>query len=446
MADSGRRRLTAWKEIASYMDRDVRTVMRWEKTRELPVHRGPGGKSGVVFADTDELDAWMRGGKAIEEPLVEPAPAVVASFTGGHRREAIVAAAAVVLAAIIGGWQLFGFTTNGPSDSVVMTDSAIVATSADGVVKWRHDFTGELASPPFGRRGNPIERLAGDGTLAATSETVPTDTLNAASGQLFWFDPAGAIRRTFAFDDHLRFGSRVYSAPWALSDFQVDNGSGDRLIAVSGHHHEWWPSVVTVLDAQWRRKATFVNAGWIEQMYWLPGGHLAIGGFSNPKDGAMVALLDARAMRGQSPAPPNSEFDCTDCGPDRPLRYVVMPRSEVNRVSSAPFNRVLMSARPGGLLIRTLELQGGGAVSPADALYEFTPQLDLVQASYSDRYWEAHRELERLGKITHTREQCPDRDGPRQIEVWEPATGWRMQSIHQAAAPRGTTASRRPGR
>ena len=96
-------------------------------------------------------------------------------------------------------------------------------------------------------------------------------------------------------------------------------------------------------------------------------------------------------------------------------------------------------------MIRTLELQGGGTQSPADALYEFTPQLDLVQASYSDRYWEAHRELERLGKITHTREQCPDRDGPRQIEVWEPATGWRMQSIHQAAAPRGTrTGGRAP--
>jgi hypothetical protein len=39
-------------------------------------------------------------------------------------------------------------------------------------------------------------------------------------------------------------------------------------------------------------------------------------------------------------------------------------------------------------------------------------------------YWDMHRQLEALGKITHTREQCPDRDGPRQILVWEPETGW----------------------
>ena len=81
MAEPGRQRLTSWKEIATHMDRDVRTVMRWEKTRELPVHRGPGGKSGVVFAETDELDAWRRGDEAIEEPVVVPGPAVAASPT-----------------------------------------------------------------------------------------------------------------------------------------------------------------------------------------------------------------------------------------------------------------------------------------------------------------------------------------------------------------------------
>jgi hypothetical protein len=55
--------------------------------------------------------------------------------------------------------------------------------------------------------------------------------------------------------------------------------------------------------------------------------------------------------------------------------------------------------------------------------------LDLVHASYSDRYWEAHRALEADGKLTHTRAQCPDRDGPRQYELWEPRTGWKTVTI-----------------
>ena len=297
MAEPGRQRLTSWKEIATHMDRDVRTVMRWEKTRELPVHRGPGGKSGVVFAETDELDAWRRGDEAIEEPVAVPGPPVAASPTSGRRRAMLAAAAAVVLAAVIGGWRLLGFSASGQPDTVVMTDNAIVATSADGSVKWRHEFSGQLASPPFGRRGNPIERLADGSTLAATAETVPKATLNTGSGQLFWFDPAGAIERTFSLDDHLSFGSRAYAAPWALSDFQVKSGSGDRLIAVSGHHHEWWPSVVTVLDAQWHRKATFVNAGWIEQMYWLPGGQLAIAVNSTARAADRIALCATSSCR-----------------------------------------------------------------------------------------------------------------------------------------------------
>jgi len=54
--------LRSWKEIAAYLGRDVRTVIRWEKERGLPVRRPPGNKkAGTVFAYRHELDAWSRG-------------------------------------------------------------------------------------------------------------------------------------------------------------------------------------------------------------------------------------------------------------------------------------------------------------------------------------------------------------------------------------------------
>jgi hypothetical protein len=143
----------------------------------------------------------------------------------------------------------------------------------------------------------------------------------------------------------------------------------------------------------------------------------------------MVALLDPDALDGQSSAPPGSSFACTSCGPAAPLRYVVLPRSEVNRASASPFNRALLTAKADSLLVRTIEMtvSGGG---PADALYEFMPSLELTRASYSDRYWELHRQLEAQGKITHTREQCPDRDGPREIRVWKPQIAGRRCLSH----------------
>jgi hypothetical protein len=148
------------------------------------------------------------------------------------------------------------------------------------------------------------------------------------------------------------------------------------------------------------------------------------------KDGGMVALLDTHAMNGQSPSPRQSDFECVACGPDRPLRYVILPRSEVNRVSVAPFNRAILTVRDNALLVRTVEVPPTETSLATHALYEFTPQLELVHADYADRYWEVHRELQLQGKIGHSREQCPERDGPPQIEIWEPGTGWRVQPLH----------------
>jgi hypothetical protein len=55
-----RERLDSWKEIADYLGHDVRTVIRWEKERGLPVRRLPGGKRQSVFAVIAEIDGWLQ--------------------------------------------------------------------------------------------------------------------------------------------------------------------------------------------------------------------------------------------------------------------------------------------------------------------------------------------------------------------------------------------------
>lgn len=53
-------RLESWKEIAAYLNRDPRTVQRWEKTAALPVYRHASDKVGAVYAYKSELDAWRE--------------------------------------------------------------------------------------------------------------------------------------------------------------------------------------------------------------------------------------------------------------------------------------------------------------------------------------------------------------------------------------------------
>jgi len=57
-------RLDSWKEIAVYLNRDVRTVQRWEKKEALPVHRHQHEKLGTVYAYKSELDAWWRSSES----------------------------------------------------------------------------------------------------------------------------------------------------------------------------------------------------------------------------------------------------------------------------------------------------------------------------------------------------------------------------------------------
>lgn len=62
-------RLDSWKEIAAYLNRDIRTVQRWEKTANLPVRRLQKPGLRAVFAYTADLDDWLReqGPPAVEE-------------------------------------------------------------------------------------------------------------------------------------------------------------------------------------------------------------------------------------------------------------------------------------------------------------------------------------------------------------------------------------------
>ena len=62
--DAASERLDSWKEIASYLKRDVTTVQRWERKEGLPVHRKVHDKLGSVYAFRSELDAWWSSGRS----------------------------------------------------------------------------------------------------------------------------------------------------------------------------------------------------------------------------------------------------------------------------------------------------------------------------------------------------------------------------------------------
>ena len=64
--------LSSWKEIASHLERGVRTVQRWESELGLPVRRKGGGKRSPVYALATELDLWRATSGAVVEKELDP--------------------------------------------------------------------------------------------------------------------------------------------------------------------------------------------------------------------------------------------------------------------------------------------------------------------------------------------------------------------------------------
>ena len=94
--------LESWKEIAAYMGKGVRTVVRWEKTEGLPVQRHIHERRSSIFASKAQLDAWWESRRAVLDPPLIPTPSPDRA-TMGHWRWLVGALLPIAAVAI---WQL----------------------------------------------------------------------------------------------------------------------------------------------------------------------------------------------------------------------------------------------------------------------------------------------------------------------------------------------------
>ena len=100
-------RLDSWKDIASYLKRDISTVQRWERREGMPVYRHQHDHRGSVYAIRSELDRWIASRSVAVESAgtVELSDAASGQPTRSgpqHRSWRPMAAAAVVVVLALG--------------------------------------------------------------------------------------------------------------------------------------------------------------------------------------------------------------------------------------------------------------------------------------------------------------------------------------------------------
>jgi len=417
------RRLDSWKEIAEYLGRDVRTVMRWAKSQGLPVRRVAGGKGRSVFAFTDEIDAWLAGGG--ESP--QPPDALQAPARRGP--SAVVVGPAVLIVLIAVGIAVIPrvWTQNiDPRDVRVAADAAGVWVSdASHPPALIYKLDPSAVAGGVGEQARTL-RLEPGGDLAIV---VAVSSYNDAStttrtGDLTAMDTNGRVIWRAEPRFALKFRDETFQDAYALTGWHISSRSGPARIAMTAHHWMWWASPIAIVDHQGRVGEPFVNPGWVESVAWLDDDRIVAGGFNNLRDAAAIMLIDTRRMNGQAPGTKGTQYECMSCGPDAPVFYATMPRSELNRATGSRFNAARLEVTSDRIVATTIEIpQPAGSdrlTEPATTIYEFAHDMTLLRARHSEPYWNWHRKLELEGTLKHSREACPERDGPPYISAWTP--------------------------
>lgn len=441
-------RLDSWKEIASYLKRDIRTVQRWEILEGLPIHRHQHHKQGAVYAYASELDSWwhnhdteVRANKVSEERSPEATEKPATPITGtenAHFLNLVLARMSVrSRVAILGlGLTIAGFTiwrlVRDPQPrvmtSIVLTGSKLLAVGDNGSILWSYPY----AHPPKYLLGSEIlpQGLCGNGGADALV-SVLWEAENA--DEMECFTGSGAMVWHFRLDESYSCQGANFGPPWHARTWGIFRSGRETRLAVALHHDKWWPSVIVTLDSKGHVLERFFNAGWITYLQGFEnsrGRYLVAGGTSNSQDAAIMAVLDADAVGGSSPEESGSRYDCASGFAGQPLKYYVFPRTELNKVTGAERNWTDLDITGGQLFARTRENSSAGHFSALEVLYGFSDTFELTSATFGDRYWDVHAELEKAGVLKHSKAQCPDRFGPRLVRMWDFENGWKDLHPH----------------
>jgi len=456
------RRLDSWKEIAEHLGRDVRTAIRWEHERGLPVHRVPGERRGVVFAYPSEIDDWRSGhvsqqngttlpgagsvsgasggsAASVGGPPISGAAATAPYAAGSPRPRALPLRSLLVGLAVIGAFGVGAAAlvrSRGPVSSarriarINYGAHEIQAFNDAGQPLWRHAFEASVGADMLVGRPSPryaVVDLDGDGASELVTTVSRMVTPQVAQDELYCFSEAGAVRWRVQLDDVVSFRGGTFGPPWSDGHVVSFRAGGETRIGWSQNSARYWPSLVTVLDGTGRRLATFVHSGstYALSAFDGPDGPVILGGgVSNSSRAAALFVLDGRAVAGHSIEPAGSAYECLKCPSGRPLRYLLFPPSELNSAVSLPYNNVLQ-IRPGPAGIEVDTMEGLQPPSPAaDQSFVFSHDFALQRASQSDS-WPLHEQLEREGKLDHSVADCPMYRTPPPVRAWDPVNGWR---------------------
>ncbi len=338
--------LSSWKEIAAYLDCDIRTCQRWEKKFRLPVYRVDEESKSRVYAYKDELDEWLKSGNNKNS-----SPSKAKSQKLKQQIRLLVLLPLIIVGGFI-IYFLFLKTSISPIPSDFrIQNSNLIILNEDGKELWRYDTGLEnLVSEEEYRQHFQFKKTREDGMGRSLPHLIIKDINNDnlaevlfstqtqnefGEGKLICFNHKGDLLWDFETGRELKFGQKVYSGDYRIFGFDVcDLDHDERLetVLISEQFPDF-PTQLVVLTSNGEKIGEYWNSGRLMDLAFVDldedgRKEILVGAMNNEYARPSLIIFDVLSIRGSSPQKKNF-YKCIDLEAGTEKYYILFPQVDI---------------------------------------------------------------------------------------------------------------------
>jgi len=389
--------LISWKEIAGYLDCDVRTCQRWEKESKLPVHRFIDSSKSRVFSYKQDLDTWLER--------------KVQNETKNRWRYLLFFAPVLALALIF----IFLIQPHMPKEpyDFRIEGSELVMLNKNSKEIWRFDTQIRgLQDEAFYRDHFQFKKMDGeirqmnlplimikdvdhDGRKEVLFAQTPLD-FNYAPSRLFCLSSKGEIRWIFVPGRAMFFGEKQYSSKYRVYGFKVVDFDKDRPseILVISDNRDMFPTQMAVLNSQGNLLREYWHSGRIGDASFcdldLDGEEeILLAGCNNEYNKGCLIALEPDFTCGSSPQTGYYKSPGLTQGVEK--RYILLPSTDLG-------NSAFM--RDPGYRIHIIDGKTISFESRSGLMFEFDLNLELKEIRFADQFEILYSEAYKKGTVS----------------------------------------------
>ena len=403
-----RKILDSWKEIARYLQRDVRTCQRWEKEMGLPVHRFEDASRSRVFAYQDELDKWLK--EKSQRPDLSGAKKKVSTQIFKWSLGTLI-----ILLVLIVTWRaIIFFSPREPHDFQIEDNKLIILDQKHRPI-WEYEFPNISLSSNETYHSRFQQKKLIPGREEAARWFLPliyigdinqdqhkevlfmVDWNKAQPNSYFYcFDYRGRLLWQFLPQEAPKFGEITYSKFFRNHGFYLEdfNQDGRQEIIAIFNCETFFPTLLVLLDCEGKSLGHYWNSGRLNEVitYDLEGDgqkEIILGAQNNEWRQCAVIVLSPDQVEGASPQT-KDYYSCKNTSVrGREKYYLLLPLNEV-AAKIVAINAISSIHILDGPRFQVNE-------NKANLIYTFDRNMNLVYFDFSHFFLQTFNELKRKG-------------------------------------------------